>query len=174
MNNTNHYEGKTQMNSSNTSVLKQILIDKFLRSPEAYAYKLNQSDRILLVMLASYMGNKEECWPSYRSLLIDTGIPSHSTLVKSLKKLELLNILIIKRESNKNNLYTFDDKFIQSALRICSTALHICSTRATDTSTNNINNNISNKKPFAAQRNQEPRQTVKFWESGNPDYDRNH
>ena len=144
------------MNISNTSVLKQILIDKFLRSPESYAYKLNQSDRSLLIILASYMGTKDNCWPSYKSLILDTGIGSNATINKSGHKLESLNILTIERTTGVNNNYTFTDEFIVKARQICNRPRQICNQTPTDLSANNINNNINNKKPFASHKNQEP------------------
>lgn len=141
------------MNSNNTPVLKQILIDKFLRSPESHAYKLNQSDRSLLNTLASYMGTKDNCWPSYKSLILDTGIGSNTTIRKSINKLESLNILFVDRSNGVNNNYLFSDEFIFKALQICNRPLHICNQTPTDLSANNINNNINNKRPFASQQN---------------------
>lgn len=144
------------MNISNTSLPKQILIDKFLRSPESHAYKLNQNDRILLNILGSYMGNKNNCWPSYKSLLLDTGIGSNATINKSINKLESLNILFVDRLSGVNNNYLFTDEFVIKARQICNRPRQICNQTPTDLSANNINNNISNKKAFASHKNQEP------------------
>jgi len=84
----------------------QIIIDKFLRNVNSYQYKLNAYDRILMVILASYMGNKTTCWPSHKSLEIDCGM-SKWTLIKSTKKLESLVLLKVIREKEENNIYEF-------------------------------------------------------------------
>lgn len=130
---------------ANITKQKQFLIEKFLRSKDSHPYKLNAADRILMLILASYMGKKDKCYPSYRSLLKDTGIGSHSTLSKSIEKLEKLQILTIEYFFKKNNKYSFKSEFIDRVLQICSTLLQICNQSATYLSPNNrINNNNNN------------------------------
>jgi hypothetical protein len=154
----------------------QILIEKFLRSDESHEFKLNANDRILIFILSSYMGNKNHCWPSFRTLLKDTGIASHSTLTKSLYKLKSLHILNIKNNSKQGNEYKFEQVFINYLLQICSRVLQICSRTATDMEQNNSTNNISNNKTHSVNKknnqNQELKQTAKFWGKGHESYDR--
>jgi len=84
----------------------QIIIDRFLRSEKSHSLNLDSHCRIIMMMLASYMGTKNECWPSYESLMLDCGM-AKATLSKSLKYLELSHIIYIKREYKKNNRYSF-------------------------------------------------------------------
>lgn len=148
----------------------QIIIEHFLRSEKSCEYKLNVNDRMLIFILSSYMGNKNDCHPGYESICKDTGIASFSTINKSIKKLESLEILKVTRVYKKNNHYSFYPQFIESGLQICNRKLQICNQSTTDMYTNNIKNNINNKKAFFPKN--EPKQTTSFWEPGNPDYDR--
>ena len=131
----------------------QIIIEHFLRDKQSHPYNLNQSDRILMVMLASRMGNKNECWPSLRTLLKDTGIGSLSTISKCIKKLQSSNILIVKERFKTNNRYFFDQVFINFVLQNCNRLLQICNRKPTKTVTdlyaNNALNNKKNKQESA-------------------------
>jgi len=122
----------------------QIIIEHFIRSAIASELKLNADDRILLFILASMMGTKKECNPSYDYLLEHTGIGSCSTLKKSMTKLESLKILNIKRKYKNNNRYSFYPQFINSCLQICNQKLQKCRQMATNLYANNISNNIKN------------------------------
>lgn len=122
----------------------QILIEKFLRSKDSHQYKLNVADRMVLVILASYMGINNECWPSYRTLQKDTGIGSQSTISQSLKKLNDLHFLRIEEHFKKNNKYYFQKPFLDNLLHICSRVLQIRSRPAPNMERNNIKNNNNN------------------------------
>lgn len=147
----------------------QILVEKLFRSDDPLKSKLNCQDRMVLSILSSYMGDKDHCWPSYRSILADTGIASHATLSKSLKKLESLNLVQITRDLKSNNKYKFSTDFIEELLQICSRVLQICNQPATDMSSNNINinNNINNLQDVSQneQKSQIPRINLfdRFW-----------
>lgn len=147
----------------------QIIIEKFLRSEKSRSLKLCAYERIILFMIASYMGKKKTCWPPYEDLMQDCGIGSKSTFNKFICSLESKKILVVERAHRKNNKYSFDQKFYNLAYSVCTqrvrhvyaTAYSVCTPI---TSVNNINNKSTLKS--------ETRSTVKFWENGNPDYDR--
>lgn len=84
----------------------QIIIDRFLRSEKSHSLKLNSYERILMVMLASYMGIKNECWPSYDALILDCGM-AKATLSKAIKSLVEKNVIFVKKEYKENNRYSF-------------------------------------------------------------------
>jgi hypothetical protein len=159
------------MGSSNMQM--QIIIEIFLRSEKARILKLNSAQRIFLTILASYMGIKDHCWPEYEDLMADTGIASKTTLNKTIISLEKLNIILVKRKHRKNNHYFFDKSFLVPWVHIWTQRVHICTQLSTDMYSNNINNNITNNKR-SSNKIQEQKQTAKFWEPGNPDYDRVH
>jgi predicted transcriptional regulator len=100
------------------SIQKQILIEHFNRSALATVYKLNCNDRFLLFNIASFMGKKDTCWPEITDLLLATGMGSKSTLYKSIKKLEQLNLIVVTRKNRSNNHYKFDHGFIDSCEQI--------------------------------------------------------
>lgn len=137
----------------------QPIIDKFLRSGKPSQLKLNADDRILITILASYMGKKSECWPPYSDLLNDTGIGSKTTLNKSITKLESLKIIHVERFHRKNNRYTFDQIFLIPWVQIWTQEVQKCTQLSTDMDSNNIINNIKNKC-----RKNEPKQTAKFFD----------
>jgi hypothetical protein len=59
-----------------------------------------------MVMLASYMGIKNECWPSYDALILDCGM-AKATLSKAIKSLVEKNVIFVKKEYKENNRYSF-------------------------------------------------------------------
>jgi DNA-binding transcriptional regulator YhcF (GntR family) len=59
-----------------------------------------------MLMFASYMGIKNECWPSYKALTLDCGM-SKTTLSKAIKSLVEKNIIFVKKEYKENNRYSF-------------------------------------------------------------------
>lgn len=143
------------MNNINTRLPMQIFIEKFLRSPDSHSLNLNSHERILMVMLASYMGEKKYCWPSYKSLMLDCGM-AKATLSKSIKSLEKKQVISIEKQYGINNKYTFvfnstssrcelkNDSQVQGVNSTGSTCelvpvQHIDSNNII----NNINNNIS-------------------------------
>lgn len=130
----------------------QIIIDKFLRSEKSHFLKLNSHERILMVMLASYMGNKDYCWPSYESLIKDCGM-AKGTLNKAIKNLQTKQIINVEKVNGLNNRYNFVYDFTSSTGRLVEKIpdQHIESTRSPcelppdqHIDANNINNNISN------------------------------
>lgn len=48
----------------------QIIIDRFLRSESSYQYSLHAYEKLILFFLASYMGKKSTCYPSFKSLAL--------------------------------------------------------------------------------------------------------
>lgn len=86
----------------------QIIIEKFLRSAKSHELHLTANQRIVLFILSTYMGKKKKCWPSLESLILDCGIPKR-TLIRVIQSLEKLELLIIIRSINKNNIYEFDN-----------------------------------------------------------------
>lgn len=138
----------------------QIIIERFLRDKKSHSFKLNAYDRIVMVMLASYMGNKNTCWPSYSSLAIDAGL-SRRSLIRVIKKLEDLKIIKVIREQDKNNIYEFYPQVVTNGHYLVTNRHQLL---VTNRHPNNINsNNIINN-----------RSLIKEWRRGNPDYDRYH
>lgn len=85
----------------------QLIIEKFLRSEKSKEYKLNSFDLIILVILASYMGEKDHCWPSKNTLARECGM-SIDTVKRSLSKLKKLNIIYVECINNNQNTYWFN------------------------------------------------------------------
>lgn len=162
----------------------QIIIKKFLRSEKSHSYKLSAYDRILMIMLASYMGKNATCWPSIKSLIKDCGM-SKDTIIRSLRKLHKLGILKITRKKNKNNVYEFYPQVVAISDLKVAISDHMVSDSYPNNNINNINNNKSTFDTKNVQTNKwkgglpkdgklkgETKSIVKFWEPGNPDYDR--
>lgn len=84
----------------------QIIIDRFLRSEQSFKLELTCYDRILMLMLASFMGSKDHCYPSYESLILCCGM-SKKIISRSIKNLERLGILEVTRAHRTNNIYRF-------------------------------------------------------------------
>lgn len=119
----------------------QIIIDRFLRSEKSKTYKLSAYEKIILFILASYMGNKNTCWPSYKSLEIECSL-SKRTLIRNIKLLEEKNILKVIRNKDCNNIYEFYPQVVSIGHYLVSIGHHeVVSIRHP----NNINtNNIKN------------------------------
>lgn len=81
----------------------QILVDRFLRSK--FSTHLNVYEKMLLVILASYCGNKSACFPSYLSLKRDCSM-SIDSIKRNIKTLESKELIKVARCSGRNNLYT--------------------------------------------------------------------
>jgi helix-turn-helix protein len=90
----------------------QIIIEKFLRNSNYHYLKLKTLDKLLMFFLSSYMGNKNDCFPSYPTLMKDLGINDRTALSNSLKNLESKNILIIKKTKGKGHHFSFNLEFI--------------------------------------------------------------
>ena len=90
----------------------QIIIDRFLRSEQSRALKLKPLDKLLMFFLASYMGKKDNCWPSYPILMIDLGIKDKTALSNSIKNLCSKNILYIQKRMGTSNIFRFNLEFI--------------------------------------------------------------
>lgn len=156
----------------------QIIIDRFLRSEKSKEYKLNAYERIILLMLASWMGDKLNCWPSYKSLSKDCSI-SHDSLSKYIMSLESKKLLFVKRNPNKNNEYEFTKLILDSISDIVdnnkkSTRSQRVGTRQervgvhADSVSNNINNNINNNNDSVDnfKKSHIERQTTSFVKGG--------
>ena len=138
----------------------QIIVDRFLRQGHSYPFMLNAFERLLLVMLASYAGNKTNCYPSHQSLSRDCGMSTDS-VKRNLKSLENKSIVKILHSTGFNNHYELtipsaDDTVGSQHLVANSTTYPVPSapTPSAYSPPNNISNNIkqytssSNKKSW--------------------------
>lgn len=82
----------------------QIIVDRFLRSEISHKFKLTVYEKMLLVMLASYIGLKEDCYPSHLSLCIDCSM-SLSSLKRSIESLACRGLIKVSRSCGTNNRY---------------------------------------------------------------------
>ena len=137
----------------------QIIIDKFLRSEKSHLYKLSCYEKIILIMLSSYMGSKNTCWPSLKSLTTDCSI-SKDSLLRNTKSLEKKDLLTVKRIKNENNIYEFSSLLISiGSLAVQESNIILLSSRSqllpsrsqlpvvvADSHPNNIINNINNNR----------------------------
>jgi hypothetical protein len=130
----------------------QIIVDRFLRSNLSHSFKLNAYERILLVILASYAGHKDKCFPSHQSLSIDCGMSTDS-VGRYAQLLEEKQLLTINRVTGNNNLYKLSipmmtptaDSTHRSEQPPADSDNHASLTAASPTAesgTNNISNNI--------------------------------
>ncbi len=148
----------------------QIIIDRFLRSEKSLPYNLSAYEKLILFVLASYMGNKSTCWPSLKSLVKYCSL-SKMSLIRHISLLEEKGILKVTRNKNSNNVYEFYPQVVSVRDHVVSVRDHLVPHRYP----NNIINNINNKKPSLVdnfEKKKEPKSLVQFWEPGNPDYDR--
>lgn len=82
----------------------QIIVDRFLRNKASLIFRLNAFERILLTMLASYMAEKNTCYPSHQSLSRDCGMSTDS-VGRYTKSLENKQLITISRITGNNNFY---------------------------------------------------------------------
>lgn len=94
----------------------QIIIDRFLRSEKSLQFNLKPIDKLLLFFLASYMGCKDTCFPSYETLMTNLGIGSRTNFKKSLDRLCNAQIIYIERRYNQSNIYTFNSVLINDVI----------------------------------------------------------
>ncbi len=157
------------------------IIEHILRNVESNMISNNQ--KLVIYMLSSFMGEKMTCFPSHEELARVCSI-SIKTVQRTLKSLEKMNILFIKRSHNKNNIYSFNPSWM-SIFDELGVKLGILGRQSVQfgasqsrpgasQSRTNIINNIINNNNDAAHKNhkQDQKQIAKFWEPGNPDYDR--
>lgn len=126
----------------------QIIVDRFLRQGYSYPFMLNAFERLLLVMLASYAGNKTNCFPSHQSLSRDCGM-SIDSVKRNLKSLENKYLVKILRSTGFNNHYELTIPSADGAegsqhLVANSTTCPVppAPTPSADSPPNNISNNI--------------------------------
>ncbi len=66
---------------------------------------LEIGDKNIFAVLANYQADNENCWPGIQRLINDTGL-ARSTVLDSIKRLELAGLLQVKRQGRgKSNLY---------------------------------------------------------------------
>ncbi|KXZ40039.1 Helix-turn-helix domain-containing protein [Alkalithermobacter thermoalcaliphilus JW-YL-7 = DSM 7308] len=72
--------------------------------------------KLLYVILCMYSNKEKECFPSYETLLINTGIKSRATLAKAIKQLKDVGILevINRQKENASNIYIIKDNPVQN------------------------------------------------------------
>lgn len=137
----------------------QIIIDRFLRSEKSRTLNLKPLDKLLMFFLASYMGTKDSCFPSYSTLMTDLGINDRTALSNSFKRLEESSILIIKKEKGKSHKFSFNLDFIPVGnpydTRRDSNIQPVGNPYANNININNINNNSLSK---------EQRSKIKQWD----------
>ncbi len=87
----------------------QVLVDRFLRNEISHQYKLNAYEKLILFFLASYMGRKKYCNPSFIRLAIDCSLSSDSVkrYIPAIEKKGLINV---ERRRGINNKYSFTEK----------------------------------------------------------------
>ena len=86
----------------------QVIVDRFLRSEKSRLLRLKPIDKLLMFFLASYMADKDYCFPSYAALMADLGIGKRADLKKSLDRLSNAEIIFIERPCHQSNVYTFN------------------------------------------------------------------
>lgn len=96
----------------------QIIIEKFLRNAKSHEYKLKPIDRLLLFIIASYMGKKTTCHPGYSALMRDLGINDRTALSDSLQKLVNTNLLSYQKRIGQSNVYTFNLELLNQFLPV--------------------------------------------------------
>jgi hypothetical protein len=111
-------------------------------------------------MLASYMGKKSTCYPSFISLGKDCRLHKNS-LIRYTKKLEEKGLLKIVREYEKNNIYSFTN-LILSGLSQRPGSLSQRPQVVSHRDPNNKSNNINNKKSFYPQ-DQNQKAAIQEW-----------
>lgn len=154
------------LNNSKQKFPMQILIEKFLRSEHSHQYNLNAYHRILMVILASYMGNKETCYPSLKSLVNDCGM-SKDTVIRTSKYLENSKIISIKRIKEKNNVYSFTKEVVAISYHLVAVSHQVVAVRhhkvvaISDPNNNNINNNINNHSYFSEKNREGSQKHIK-------------
>lgn len=147
----------------------QVIIDRFLRSEKSRSLNLKPLDKLLMFFLASYMGKKNSCFPSYPTLMLDLGINDKTALSNSFKRLVSAQILLIKKQKGKSNNFSFNLDFIPVG-NPYDTRRENQKQPVGNPYSNNAFNNINNNQSINSKN--EIKSTVKFWEPGNPDYDR--
>ena len=155
----------------------QIIIDRFLRSEKSKEYKLNIYEKIIIVVLAGWMADKLNCWPSLKTLAENCSM-SKDSLIRNISLLENKKLLLVTRKHNKNNEYEFTNLVLDSITNIVDNSKHGSRSQRhhgrsqlpedvahSDTIyiNNNINNNISKSYPQA--ENYTPAKTA---EKGSP------
>lgn len=151
------------------------IIGLFIRSEKGISYKFSSNEINILFLLASYMGNKINCWPSIKSLILVSSLSaprvlSKSTLIRNIKKLESKKILLIKKEINKNNEYEFSDEVVSHRNH------KVVSHRHPNIINNNIINNRNSypqpknfKQHELSQTASEPSELLKWYKSNSKD-----
>lgn len=76
---------------------------------------LSPNAKLLYVILCMYANRDKECFPSYETLLNDTGIKSRATLSNAIKELKDIGILevINRQKENASNIYIIKDNLVQ-------------------------------------------------------------
>lgn len=135
----------------------QIIIDRFLRHEKSHEYELTIFECSLLSMLASYMGDNLNCWPSFKTLAENCRM-SEKSVERYIASLENKKLLKITRIKNKKNDYEFtnlildlmteivDNSKINKKTTVSQTACTVSQSvqAPSDSLSNNIKNNIKN------------------------------
>lgn len=84
---------------------------------------LNATQKALLYAIASRIGKNNFCYPSFTTLMIDSGIKNRTSLVENLTILENLKIIwiISPKDGYKSNRYGIDFDLLVRVAYQCST-----------------------------------------------------
>lgn len=152
-------------------------LSRFIQSEESFSLNLDFKDIALLSVIFDFMdsGEKEWCFADQIKLSKISRVP-RSTIIERIKKLISLEIIRKERVGYKNYYYIGNSikKYVQSL-----DLVSLASGRGKSSSgtlynnkyKNNYNNVISSKNDQKRKDN-DPKQAVKFWGEGHPDYDR--
>lgn len=131
----------------------QIRVDRFLRSKLSHQYDLHAYEKLLLFILASYMGEKSMCYPSLNLLASECSISTDS-VKRHINLLEKKKLIKVVRNIGRNNSYILslpslekpsaDSTWCSKHLDANSTTYpeRTAPTPGADSPPNNISNNI--------------------------------
>ncbi len=164
--------------------LNQLL--EWLDSCDRKFVTINSIQQSILIALLQFADNKKiECFPALSRLANLSGL-NRATIKRNLRILEKSNIVVRVARNDKSgdpdsNLYKIIMHNIFKVGARCAypgRRAHLPWAQSAPL-TKNITNQLT-KKPLASplryyeKQNHEQKQTAKFWEPGNPDYDRVH
>ncbi|STX50472.1 Uncharacterised protein [Legionella busanensis] len=93
-------------------IQSQIIVDRFIRRGKFAKQYLNAHEKLMLFILASYIGKKSVCYPSISSLANDCSL-SIASIKRAIKSLEKKELLYVIRKSGCNNHYSFNLKLFE-------------------------------------------------------------
>jgi predicted transcriptional regulator len=115
----NDYLDKIAKDNTYTNVHNgyTIIPHKLLR-----CFGLTQYERLIMIDLLSYMGNKDKCYPTQEAIARNLGCSSKS-VERNLKTLAQKKLIIIKK-TNRNNVYYLPDNLHKHPYLLLSEKTH--------------------------------------------------